>query len=198
MSNASDITEIVIYGRGGQGCVLASQIIVEAAYISGNYKDVVAFPSFGAERRGAPVQAFARISKNKKIWTRAQIKRPDIAIVLDETVITPDIIKNIKENGILIINSEKTPEALKNFYNLANKIKIASANINKFCIERDLYLEDIPIVNTPILGVLTKALDSIDLESMKKAIIKVMGEKKGESNSSLAEEAAKLTMLLNF
>ena len=77
-------------------------------------------------------------------------------------------------------------------------MKIASANINKFCIERDLYLEDIPIVNTPILGVLTKALDSIDLESMKKAIIKVMGEKKGESNSSLAEEAAKLTMLLNF
>lgn len=198
MSDAEEITEIVFYGRGGQGCVLASQIIVEAAYISGNYKDVVAFPSFGAERRGAPVQAFARISKNKKIWTRAQIKRPDIAIVLDETVITPDIIKNIKENGILIINSEKTPEALKNFYNIANKIRIASANINKFCIERDLYLEDIPIVNTPILGVLTKALDSIDLKSMKKAIIKVMGEKKGVSNSSLAEEAAKLTMLLNF
>lgn len=198
MSNIEEITEIALFGRGGQGCVLASQIIVEAAYLSGNYKDIVAFPSFGAERRGAPVQAFARISKNKKIWTRAQIKRPNIAIVLDETVITPDIIKNIKENGILIINSEKTPEELKNFYNITNNIKIASANINKFCIERDLYLEDIPIVNTPILGVLTKALDTIDLESMKKAIIKVMGEKKGVSNSSLAEEAAKLTMLLNF
>lgn len=197
MSDAEEITEIVFYGRGGQGCVLASQIIVEAAFLSGNYKDIVAFPSFGAERRGAPIQAFARISKNKKIWTRTQINRPNIAIVLDETVITPDIIKNIKENGILVINSEKIPEELKNFYKITNKVKIASANINKFCIERDLYLEDLPIVNTPILGVLTEALDSIDLGSMKKAIIKVMGKEKGEFNSSLAEEAAKLTILLN-
>jgi 2-oxoacid:acceptor oxidoreductase gamma subunit (pyruvate/2-ketoisovalerate family) len=193
MSNARDIIEIVIYGRGGQGCVLASQIIVEAAYISGNFKDVIAFPSFGAERRGAPIQAFARISKNKKIWTRAEIEHPDIAIVLDETVLTSEIIKNIKENGMLIINSDKTPEEIKEFYKITNKIIIASANITKFCIDKNAYLEDLPILNTPILGVLSEVIDSIDIGSMKKAIIKIMGKEKGEFNCDLAEEAAKLT-----
>ena len=200
MSNTEEITEIVIYGRGGQGCVLASQIIVEAAFLSGNYKDVVAFPSFGAERRGAPVQAFARISKNKKIWTRAQIEYPDIAIVLDETVLTPEIIKNIKEKGMLIINSEKSPKEIKNYYKITNKIKIASANITKFCIDKEAYLEDLPILNTPTIGVLTEVLDSIDMESVRKAIIKVMGKEKGEFNINLAEEAAKLTshFIINY
>jgi len=200
MAGVNGITEIVLYGRGGQGCVLASQIIVEAAFLSRNYKDVVAFPSFGAERRGAPVQAFARISKNKKIWTRAQIEYPDIAIVLDETVLTPDIIQNIKENGILVINSEKSAKEIKDFYNITNKIKITSANITKFCIDKDAYLEDLPILNTPIIGVLTEVLDSIDMESVKKAIIKVMGKEKGEFNINLAEEAAKLTsyFIINY
>ena len=197
MTDADGITEIVIYGRGGQGCVLASQIIVEAAYLSGNYQDIVAFPSFGAERRGAPVQAFARISKNKKIWTRAEIAHPDIAMVLDETVLTQALVENIKENGVLIINSDKSPEEIKDFYNITQKIKIASANISKFCYDKDLYIEGLPIINTPILGVLAETLESIDLDSIKKAIIKVMGKEKGEFNSSLAEEASKLTLLLS-
>lgn len=197
MTDADGITEIVIYGRGGQGCVLASQIIVEAAYLSGNYKDVVAFPSFGAERRGAPVQAYARISKDKKIWTRAQIEHPDIALVLDETVLNPMIVKGIKENGTLIINSDKTPEEIKNKFDITNKINIASANISKFCHEKDLYIEGLPIINTPILGVLAETLGSLDLDSIKKAIIKIFGKEKGEFNSSLAEEASKLTLHLN-
>ncbi|MGV9173339.1 MAG: 2-oxoacid:acceptor oxidoreductase family protein, partial [Promethearchaeia archaeon] len=72
--------QIVIHGRGGQGCVTACEIIAESAYLSGNFVDVHAYPSFGAERRGAPVQAYAKLSQNEQIWDRSEIKHPDILI----------------------------------------------------------------------------------------------------------------------
>ena len=58
---SENIIKIVIHGRGGMGAVTACEIIAEAAYLSGNYVDVHAYPSFGAERRGAPVQAYAKL-----------------------------------------------------------------------------------------------------------------------------------------
>ena len=64
--------EIIIHGRGGQGAVTACELIAEAAYLSGNFVDVHAYPSFGAERRGAPVQAYAKLSRQEKIWAESE------------------------------------------------------------------------------------------------------------------------------
>jgi 2-oxoacid:acceptor oxidoreductase gamma subunit (pyruvate/2-ketoisovalerate family) len=101
--------EIIIHGRGGMGCVTASEIIAEAAYLSGNFVDVHAYPSFGAERRGAPVQAYVKLSRNETIWDRAQIEHPNILIVFDETVLNQAIASSLKKEGIFIINSDKDP-----------------------------------------------------------------------------------------
>jgi 2-oxoacid:acceptor oxidoreductase gamma subunit (pyruvate/2-ketoisovalerate family) len=78
------LVEICFHGRGGQGAVTAANLLVAAALIDGN-KGVQAFPFFGAERRGAPVRAFARISHDE-IHLRSEIYNPDIVIVLDESI----------------------------------------------------------------------------------------------------------------
>ena len=75
------LTEIIFHGRGGQGAVTAADLLASAALKSGN-EGVQTFPLFGAERRGAPVKAFARIS-DQEIYVRSQIYEPDIVVVLD-------------------------------------------------------------------------------------------------------------------
>ncbi len=91
---------IIFHGRGGQGAVKASQILALAASYDG--KLVQAFPNFGIERQGAPLESYCRIS-NKKIYARNSIKNPDYAIILDNSLLN---IKKISAKKI-IINSDK-------------------------------------------------------------------------------------------
>ncbi|MHA1440222.1 MAG: 2-oxoacid:acceptor oxidoreductase family protein [Promethearchaeota archaeon] len=74
MEDKDEIIKIIILARGGQGAVTASELIAEAAFLSGNFIDVHAYPSFGAERRGAPIQSFTKLSRKDIIWDRSQIQ----------------------------------------------------------------------------------------------------------------------------
>lgn len=190
------IINIVIHGRGGQGAVTASQIIVEAAYLSKNFADVTAFPSFGAERRGAPIQAYAKLSKNKKIWDRSSIEEPDILIVFDESVLSDEIVSSLKQDGIFIVNSSKDPDFFKLNYSLSDNTKIIVADINKLAIENELIIDGNPIVNTPILGLLAKALPDLSLENLKKIVSKRMNEELSKLNNKLIEDGYKLAKIL--
>ena len=107
--NENEIINIVIHARGGQGAVTACELIIEAAYLSGGFLDAHAYPSFGAERRGAPIQAYAKLSKKEKIWDRAFIEHPDIILIFDESVLNQAIASSLKKDGILIINSTIDP-----------------------------------------------------------------------------------------
>ena len=90
--------EIRIHGRGGQGSVTAAELLAQAAFKDGKYSQ--AFPAFGVERRGAPVQAFARIA-DEKILTRAQVYFPDIIIVQDSTLLeVVDVFSGLKDDGV--------------------------------------------------------------------------------------------------
>lgn len=190
------IIRIVIHARGGMGAVTASQILVEAAYLSGNFEDVQAFPSFGAERRGAPVQAYAKLSKDSKIWDRSQIEHPDIIIVFDESVLNKPITDALKRNGIIIINSEKDPNFFIEKYELSKDKKIVVANMNQLAIERDLTIDGIPVVNTSILGLLAKALPELELENLKKVVTKKLGEKLGKINCDLLEQGYNMAKMV--
>ncbi len=189
----TDLTRIniVFHGRGGQGCVTASQIMVEAAYLSGNFVDVQAFPSFGAERRGAPVQAYAKLSFDEKIWDRSQIYKPHILIILDETVLTMDIAKSLQPNGIFVINSDKDPKYFQDTYNLRGA-KIYVANINKLAFDNNLLIEGLPVINIPILGLVSKAIPQLSLENLKTVILKHLGEKLGLKNYELMRKGYEL------
>ncbi len=104
------MTEIRLHGRGGQGTVTAAELIAEAAFYDGKFAQ--AFPSFGIERRGAPVEAFVRIS-DQPILLRSQIYEPDYLIIQDASLISAaNTFRGAKKNTFIIINTEKEPKKL--------------------------------------------------------------------------------------
>ena len=103
--------EIRLHGRGGQGAVLAAELMVVAAFEDGKYGQ--AFPAFGGERRGAPVQAFVRVD-TRPVRIRYRVNQPDQVIILDHTLPNMvDVLDGIKPDGLALIDSENTPAALR-------------------------------------------------------------------------------------
>ena len=153
--------EIRIHGRGGQGAVTAAQLLAIAAFYEG--KQSQAFPRFGVERRGAPVESFTRISDDK-IDIRSGIYNPDIIVVLDPSLIeAEDVTAGLKPSGTIIINTTKAPrELIKNH----NNFKIFTADATS--IAMNIFQK--PIVNTAILGAFASATKLVSLESLNKAI----------------------------
>jgi len=191
-----ELIKIVLHGRGGMGAVTACEIIAEAAYLSGNFIDVQAYPSFGAERRGAPVQAYVKLSRTEKVYDRAQIENPNILIVFDETVLTKEVASSLESNGIFIINSDKNPEYFVKEYRLSSDIKVIVADINNLALEKNLTIDGNPVINTPILGLLVVALPDLHLENLKDVILKKLGEKLGNLNYDLIEQGFNMAKIL--
>ncbi|MHA2390767.1 MAG: 2-oxoacid:acceptor oxidoreductase family protein [Promethearchaeota archaeon] len=194
--NSESLIEIVVHGRGGQGCVTACEIIAEAAYLSGNFVDVLAYPSFGAERRGAPVQAYAKLSRTDTIWDRAQIEKPNILIIFDETVLNQEISSSLKKDGTFIINSEKEPEFFVDKYRIPSETNIVLANISQLALEKSLTIDGNPVINTPILGLLSKAMPDLKLDNLKTVILRRLGDKIGKLNYELIKEGYDLAKIL--
>ena len=188
--------EIILHGRGGMGVVTCAEIIAEAAYLSGNFVDVHAYPSFGAERRGAPVQAYAKLSRTDTIWDRAQIENPNILIIFDESVLNQEIASSLRKGGIFIINSDKDPKYFVERYKFDTELKIVVADISKLAIEKNLTIDGNPVINTPILGLLSKALPDLNLINLKKVVLKRLGEKVGALNYELIESGHNLAKIL--
>ncbi len=162
--------EIRFHGRGGAGTVIASQAFAKAAFYSG--KNALTFPSFGAERRGAPVMAFARID-DKKIYKRTQIYNPDIMVCLDDALMQlVDVAQGLKENGLGVLNSPEKPEDIR----LSSSIKVAVVDANKISMEE----LGRPITNSAMLGALVKSTNIVTLEKLEKAIMSSFGSKLGE------------------
>ena len=193
--NRIDVINITIHGRGGMGVVTCAEIIAEAAYMSGNFVDVHAYPSFGAERRGAPVQAYAKLSRTETIWDRAQIEHPNVLIIFDETVLNQEIASSLKTGGIFIINSEADPDYFVSKFTLKN-VKLVVADISKLALEKNLTIDGVPVINTPILGLLSKALPELSLENLKKVISKRMGENLAHQNIALIQQGFNLAKIL--
>lgn len=155
--------EIRLHGRGGQGGVTSAELIAIAAINQGKYAQ--AFPSFGPERRGAPVQAFARIS-DSKIKTREKIYNPDVVLVLDASL--PKIVKvtlGLKEDGIAILNSSQSEKEVREMLG-GYKGKLALVDATKIALEE----LGLPITNTTMLGAFTKATGLIDPSHMEEAL----------------------------
>ncbi|MCD6242437.1 pyruvate ferredoxin oxidoreductase subunit gamma [Candidatus Bathyarchaeota archaeon] len=171
--------EIRIHGRGGQGGVTLAEIIARAAYKEGKW--VQAFPYFGAERRGAPVKAFARIS-DEPILVRSQIYNPDYIIVLDESLLdVANVTEGLKENGTIIINTTLRPEEVN-----ISGYKIATVDATGIALELDLLVAGLPVVNTAMAGAFAKATGEITIESVVEAIKEEWKGAVGEKNAKAA------------
>jgi len=191
-----ELIKIVLLGRGGMGIVTACEIIAEAAYLSGKFIDVHAYPSFGAERRGAPVQAYVKLSRHEKVYDRAQIEKPDILIVFDDSVLTQEDVSSLEDRGIFIANSDKNPEYFVEKFNLSSNKRVIVADISNLSIQKDLTIDGNPVINTPILGLLSKALPELQLKNLKDVVLNKMGEQLGKLNFDLIEQGFKMAKLL--
>jgi len=178
------LVEICFHGRGGQGSVTAANLLVAAALKDGN-KGVQAFPLFGAERRGAPVRAFARIS-DEEIHLRSEVYSPNIVIVLDESIIgIVDVLKGLKKGGKILINTTKEPGD----FDFSNRYHVATVDATGVAIKHNILVGGIPVVNTPILGAVPKILDRVTLPSIQAVIKNKWKGEGGEINVKATQDA---------
>lgn len=106
-----NMTEIRWHGRGGQGAKTASLLLADAAFLSGKF--VQSFPEYGPERSGAPITAYNRIS-DERCTIHSNIYEPDYVVVVDETLLeTVDVTAGLKEEGAIVINSERPAAELR-------------------------------------------------------------------------------------
>ena len=181
--------EIRTHGRGGQGAVIASEILADAFFREGKY--VQAFPAFGVERRGAPVVAFTRVSDGE-IRERCEIYEPDHLIVLDPILIeTVNITAGLKDGGWIIVNTNRSMEddALSGSY------RLATIDANAIAVKYGLGSRATPIVNTAILGAFSAATELVGLEAIFEAIKEFVPLKK-DDNAKAAEEAYKSVVIV--
>lgn len=155
--------EIRFHGRGGQGAVTIAELLASAAVGEGKYAQ--SFPSFGPERRGAPVVAFSRVD-DKQIKTRFAIYEPDVAVVLDAGLLKiGDVTGGLKKDGILVVNSAKSPEELRKEFSFKD-IKVAIVDATKIANEE----LGRPITNTTMLGAMVKVTGIIKAESIEEPL----------------------------
>jgi pyruvate ferredoxin oxidoreductase gamma subunit len=155
MQNNNTI-EIRWHGRGGQGAVTSAELLALAAIEEGKFAQ--AFPSFGPERRGAPVQVFNRISNNHPIRARVSVANPDIVVLLDPGLLSVvDVTSGIKEGGTVVINTPKAIVDIKKEAGGPWKLAVVNAET----IAREII--GVPIVNTTMLGAVVKATGIIEL-----------------------------------
>jgi pyruvate ferredoxin oxidoreductase gamma subunit len=151
--------EIRIHGRGGQGAVTAAQLLAISAFHEGRFSQ--AFPRFGVERRGAPVESFCRIA-DSPVNVRAGIYEPDIVLVLEASLLKAvDVTAGVKKGSKIVVNTSQ-PVSDPKF----KDYDVHSVDASMVALE--IFQAD--IVNTAILGAFAKLTGLISLESIGKAL----------------------------
>ena len=167
----SDMVEVRWHGRGGQGAKTASYILAVAAAEQG--WQVQAFPEYGAERRGAPMKSYVRISDGP-LRLRSGVKEPSVVVVLDSSLLAGEnVAAGVPSGGLIIVNGTEDPAALKQRLGLPADVKVGvvdATTIANQTIGR-------PIPNTPMLGALAKLSDIVSLPAAEAAVRKTLGKK---------------------
>lgn len=153
------VTEIRWHGRGGQGAVTAAKMMAETALQLDKYFQ--ASPEYGAERMGAPIQAFTRIS-DERINTHAAVTNPDIVVVLDPTLLgAVDVAEGLKPDGCVVVNTEMSPAQARD--------KLALSGSRVYTVKASAIAQETigrPIPNTPMIGALLGATAIMDVEKV--------------------------------
>ena len=180
--------EIRWHGRGGQGAVTSVELLALSAIGEGKFAQ--GFPSFGPERRGAPVAAFNRVDE-KQIKIRSGIYNPDVVVVLDESLIAMvDVAEGLKASGVLIINTTKSLEELRANIKFEGKIAVCDATGIAW---KEL---GVPITNTTMLGAVVRMSAAVKLESLDNPIKERFG-RIAIKNQNAAKRAYEEVRIIN-
>lgn len=178
--------EIRWHGRGGQGAITAAKIFATAAFQAG-YTGVVMAPTFGTERRGAPVFTSLKIAK-EKIYDISPIETPDIVVVLDHLLLTEaDVTNGLKTGGLIVLNTPR-PLTAYDF----DGMRVAVADITALSVEAGLRQG---VVNSGIIGALCRAVDLVPFELVLAEIEAEFKTKKPEANAQAARLAYEKTIV---
>jgi len=178
--------EIRFHGRGGQGAVTSVELLATAAIEEGKFAQ--GFPSFGPERRGAPVMAFLRID-DQHIRLRCKIANPDVILILDPSLIRiQNPAADLKPKGIIVLNTNKSVAETRKEFGFTHTLAVVDANQ----IARQVL--GVPITNTTMLGALLKATNCVQLESLKGPLQERFGPMAAKNIAAL-EEAYKHTVV---
>ncbi len=150
--------EVRIHGRGGQGAVTSAEMLAHATIEEGRYAQAI--PSFGPERRGAPVAAFARMD-DEPIRLRTNIYRPDYVLVLDPSLLgLPAVPAGLKPGGMILANtSAGEAEAREVLQGYRGRLALVDATAIAYRVLK------LPITNTAMLGALVRATGTPRIES---------------------------------
>lgn len=171
-----------VHGRGGQGAVIASKLLARAFFAEG--WQVQAFPSFGAERSGAPVTAFLRVDR-ARINSHYQVYEPDHVIVLDPVLLqTVDVLAGVRPGGWVVVNTQSRPDALA----LPDTVSVATCDATGIALAHGLGSRTTPIVNTSMAGAFAAATGLVALSSIVDAIPDLVPVE-AQANQSAATEA---------
>ncbi len=177
--------EIRIHGRGGQGAVIASQILAQAAFREGMH--VQAFPAFGSERRGAPVTAFLRLDRSP-IWVRSEVYQPNGIMILDQSLIglkSANVTAGLRPGGWILINSSKDASEFPELQGFA----VTTVDASSIGRRQKLGSPTAPIVNTAMVGAVAELTGIATLDNLADAISSAVPVKV-EENVAASQEGA--------
>ena len=175
--HVNDSIEIRWHGRGGQGAITAAKIVARAAFESG-YPGVVMIPTFGTERRGAPVITSLKIAR-QRIYDLSVIEEPDIVVVLDHLLLREvDVTAGLKKGGLLIINTPLRPDAYP-----YKGIVVATADVNSIARQAGL---PYGVVNTGVIGALARATNIFNTDIISRVIEKEFEGRSPDENVQAA------------
>lgn len=182
-----EITEIRWHGRGGQGAKTASQFLAEAALDSGRH--IQAFPEYGPERSGAPMRSYTRIS-DSAISVHSGVTNPDVVVVIDPTLLGPDVLEGLPDDGILVVNTAESPKEIRKRLDFQHG-KVASVDATTIALETI----KTPMPNTPMLGALIKIMPVVPLDAIEQKIkdkfLKKLGQQATDANIEAVRRAYK-------
>ncbi len=162
--------EIRWHGRGGQGAVTSAKLLADAGYRSG-FVGVTGAPSFGAERRGAPITASTRLSR-EPVRVYSQVTEPDVVVVLDESLLdVANATAGLQPDGVMVVNTTRSAEEL----GLPAGTHVATADVTGAAEAAGVIVGGAPIVSAAILGTIAKATGLVSMESIEAAIDETFG-----------------------
>ena len=156
------MTEILWHGRGGQGAFTAARLLGAAFALKSGESFALAFPSFGPERRGAPIRAFTKLD-SKPIGNRSEVERADFSIFLDDTLFSDAAFSELKDGGKILLNTKKS----------IDDNRVITLDADKIAAE----ILKLPITNTIMLGAFAAVFDGISLDDIENAMRLNMAEK---------------------
>lgn len=173
--------EIRIHGRGGQGSLVLAQLLAIAAFKDGKHSQAFPFLGGGGDRKGKPIQAFCRLD-DKPIRLRSRVHHPDYVIVQDATILGEvDVASGLRENGIILVNTEKPLSSIRAGKN-AKTLVVPASRVAQEILGR-------PIGNTALLGAFAAATGEVTVEAASQAVKERLGGQLGEKNALVVQRS---------